>query len=205
MCSPWPVAWARRTAAWASRRLKRSVRWTGERSEGFLSDIQGRDHVTRARLATDAKGVFTGLQVTTHANMGAYLSNFAPFVATGAGVAMLAGLYKTPAIHVTVLGVSTNTVPVDAYRGAGRPEAIYVIERLVDALGGAALDVVDPEPLPPDHALLSAPNTIFTPHIGARSPGGQARMEKVVEDVIRVLKGEPPLFPASVPGTRRRA
>lgn len=117
---------------WAARRLKRSVRWTADRSESFLSDVQGRDHVTKARLAIDADGIFTGLEVVTHANLGAYLSNFSPFVATAAGVCMLAGLYKTPAIFVNVFGVMTNTVPVDAYRGAGRPEAIYVIERLVD-------------------------------------------------------------------------
>ncbi len=117
---------------WAARRLKRSVRWTADRSESFLSDVQGRDHVTKARLALDAEGIFTGLEVATHANLGAYLSNFSPFVATAAGVCMLAGLYKTPAIFVNVIGVMTNTVPIDAYRGAGRPEAIYVIERLVD-------------------------------------------------------------------------
>ena len=117
---------------WAARRLKRSVRWTAERGESFQSDVQGRDHVTRARLALDADGIFTGLQVVTHANLGAYLSNMAPFVATGAGAPMLVGVYKTPAVYVNVLGVVTNTVPVDAYRGAGRPEAIYVIERLVD-------------------------------------------------------------------------
>ena len=149
---------------WAARRLRRSVRWTGERSEGFISDVQGRDNVTVARLAIDGQGLFTGLKVTTHANMGAYLSHFAPFVATGAGVAMLAGLYKTPAIYVNVLGVATHTVPVDAYRGAGRPEAIYVIERLVDKAArqlGVAPDelrrrnFIRPEDLPYETPMAS--------------------------------------------------
>ena len=119
-------------AVWASRRLKRSVRWTGDRSESFLSDAQGRDNISLAELAMDRDGRFLALRVTTWANLGAYLSNFAPFIPTGAGTAMLAGVYRTPAIHVSVKGVLTNTVPVDAYRGAGRPEAIYLLERLID-------------------------------------------------------------------------
>ena len=117
---------------WASRKLKRAVRWTADRSESFLSDAQGRDNLSEAELALDDDGRFLGLRVTTYANLGAYLSNFAPFIPTGAGTAMLAGVYRTPAIHVNVKGVLTNTVPVDAYRGAGRPEAIYLLERLID-------------------------------------------------------------------------
>ncbi len=116
---------------WAARKIKRSVRWNSDRSEAFMSDLQGRDNVSYAELAMDADGKFLALRVTTYAAMGAYLSNFAPFVATG-GTAMLGGLYMTPAIHVNVKGMATNTVPVDAYRGAGRPEAAYLIERLVD-------------------------------------------------------------------------
>jgi carbon-monoxide dehydrogenase large subunit len=117
---------------WAAFRLKRPVRWTAERSEGFQSDNQGRDHVSFAELALDAEARFLGLKVETYANEGAYLSNFAPFVATG-GSDMHVGLYTTPALYTRVIGVVTNTVPVDAYRGAGRPEAAYLVERLVDA------------------------------------------------------------------------
>jgi len=117
---------------WASRKLKRPVRWQSDRSEGFLSDNQGRDHWTRAELALDADGRFLGLRVETIANLGAYLSPVGSFVPTRSSD-MVAGLYATPAIHVNVKGVCTNTVPVCAYRGAGRPEAAYLIERLVDA------------------------------------------------------------------------
>ena len=117
---------------WASRRLERAVRWASERGEAFLSDVHGRDNLSLAELALDADGRFLGLRVTTDANLGAYLSNFGPFIPTF-GTVMLAGVYKTPAIHVTVRGMFTNTVPLDAYRGAGRPEAIYVVERIVDA------------------------------------------------------------------------
>lgn len=117
----------------AAQQLRRPVRWTAERSsDAFLSDVQGRDHVSHAELALDHDLNFLGLRVTTTANLGAYLSNYAPFVATMAGCRMLAGVYRTPAIHVEVNGIYTNTVPVDAYRGAGRPEAAYLVERLVD-------------------------------------------------------------------------
>ena len=118
---------------WASRRLGRPVKWVAERGESFLSDSQGRDNVSHAELALDAEGHILALKVTTHAALGAYLSNFGPFVPTEAGTDMLVGLYKTPAIYVNVKGMFTNTVSVDAYRGAGRPEAAYVLERMVDA------------------------------------------------------------------------
>ncbi len=117
----------------AARRLKRPVKWTSDRSEAFLSDTQGRDHISEAELALDEIGNFLGLRVNTIVNLGAYLSNYSPFVATAAGSPMLAGCYKTPAISVSVKAVFTNTVPVDAYRGAGRPEANYVMERMVQA------------------------------------------------------------------------
>ena len=116
---------------WASRKLKRAVRWTGDRSESFLSDVQGRDNFSVAELAMDAAGVFLALRVTTWANMGAYLSNYAPFIPQLA-VPMLSGVYKIPAIYANIKGVVTNTVPVDAYRGAGRPEAMYLVERVID-------------------------------------------------------------------------
>ncbi|HEV3009152.1 MAG TPA: xanthine dehydrogenase family protein molybdopterin-binding subunit [Burkholderiales bacterium] len=116
---------------WAARRLKRSVRWTGERSEGFLSDAQGRDNYSVAELATDRAGHFLALRVTTWASMGAYLSNFGPFVPQLAAP-MLSGVYKIESIFLNIKGTLTNTVPVDAYRGAGRPEAIYLVERVID-------------------------------------------------------------------------
>lgn len=118
---------------YAARKFGRAVRWMADRSEAFISDDHGRDHVTRARLALDADGRFLALKVETVANMGAYLSGAGPFVATSGGSRMLTGLYAIPAAHVHVRGVYTNTQPVDAYRGAGRPEAAYTIERLVDA------------------------------------------------------------------------
>jgi carbon-monoxide dehydrogenase large subunit len=117
---------------YAARKLGVPVKWTGERGESFLTDAHGRDNVTSARLALDADLNFLAFEVETTANLGAYLSNFGTFIPTMAGTAMLAGCYRTPAIVVRVKGVYTNTVPVDAYRGAGRPEANYVIERMVD-------------------------------------------------------------------------
>jgi carbon-monoxide dehydrogenase large subunit len=119
-------------AVWAAMKLGRPVRWTSDRTEGFMSDIQGRDHVTHAEMAMDKDGHFLGLRVTTWANLGAYLSHFGTFIPTEAGTNMLNGLYALPAVWANVKGVLTNTVPTDAYRGAGRPEAIYCIERLVD-------------------------------------------------------------------------
>jgi carbon-monoxide dehydrogenase large subunit len=120
-------------ALWAARKLGRPVKWTGERTEAFVSDSQGRDHVTTAELALDAEGRFLAIRVSTIANMGAYLSPFAPLIPTEVSGVMLPGLYRMPAVHAEVKCVFTNTVPVDAYRGAGRPEAAYVVERLVDA------------------------------------------------------------------------
>ena len=116
----------------AARKLGRPVKWISERNEAFVSDSHGRDNLTRLQLALDKDARILGLKVDTIANLGACLSNFAPFVATTAGAAMLVGCYRVPAAHVTVQGVFTHTAPVDAYRGAGRPEAIYAIERLMD-------------------------------------------------------------------------
>ena len=117
---------------WASKRVGRPIKWTAERSESFLTDAHGRDHVTKAQLAMDEKGNFLAMRVDTIANMGAYLSTFASSVPTILYATLLSGQYKTPAIHCTVKAVFTNTAPVDAYRGAGRPEATYVVERLVE-------------------------------------------------------------------------
>jgi aerobic carbon-monoxide dehydrogenase large subunit len=117
---------------WASKRVGRPIKWTAERSESFLTDAHGRDHATTAELAMDAQGNFLGLRVHTIANMGAYLSTFASSVPTILYATLLAGQYKTPAIYAEVKAVFTNTTPVDAYRGAGRPEATYVVERIVE-------------------------------------------------------------------------
>ncbi len=117
---------------WAAKRVGRPVKWTAERSESFMSDAHGRDHVTRAELALDADGRFTGLRVHTKANLGAYLSTFGSAVPTYLYATLFAGCYTTPAIYANVQAIFTNTVAVDAYRGAGRPEAAFLIERLVD-------------------------------------------------------------------------
>jgi carbon-monoxide dehydrogenase large subunit len=118
--------------AWAARKLRRALRYTPERSEAMQSDVHGRDHRTRAEAALDDEGRILAIRVHTRANMGAYLSNYGPFIPTDCGAPMLTGCYAIPALHYRVEGILTHTVPVDAYRGAGRPEAIYVIERLVD-------------------------------------------------------------------------
>ncbi|MHA1524581.1 MAG: xanthine dehydrogenase family protein molybdopterin-binding subunit [Alphaproteobacteria bacterium] len=116
----------------AAHKLGMPVKWTAERTESFISDAHGRDHVTTAELAMDGDGKFLGLRVATLANMGAYLSTFAPAVPTWLHATLFAGQYATPAIYAEVKAVFTNTVPVDAYRGAGRPEASFMLERLVD-------------------------------------------------------------------------
>ncbi|MBI4190323.1 MAG: xanthine dehydrogenase family protein molybdopterin-binding subunit [Betaproteobacteria bacterium] len=116
---------------WASKQVNRPIKWTAERSESFVSDAHGRDHLTSAELALDKNGGFLALRVHTTANMGAYLSTFASCIPTILYATLLAGQYTTPAIYCEVTAVFTNTAPVDAYRGAGRPEASYVIERLV--------------------------------------------------------------------------
>ena len=119
-------------AVWASRTLKSTVKWIPDRQEAFQSDVQGRDHVSIAEMALDKDSRFIGERITTYAALGAYLSHFSAFIPTLAGSSMLNGLYTTPAIYVNVKGVMTNTVPTDAYRGAGRPEAAYLMERFVD-------------------------------------------------------------------------
>jgi carbon-monoxide dehydrogenase large subunit len=128
--------------AWASRKLRRPVRWTGTRREAYLTDAHGRDHVTDAELALSRDGKILGLRVKTIANLGAYLSTFAPAVPTFLYGTLLNGVYEMGAIQCEVTGVFTNTTAVDAYRGAGRPEAAYVLERMIEA--GAAALKMDP-------------------------------------------------------------
>ncbi len=117
---------------WAAGKLARPIKWTADRSEAFLSDTQGRDHVTHVELALDEQGKFLGLRVDTVANLGAYLSTFSTSIPTYLYGTVCAGCYTTPAIYVNVKAVFTNTVPVDAARGAGRPEASFLLERIVD-------------------------------------------------------------------------
>ncbi|MBF9022707.1 xanthine dehydrogenase family protein molybdopterin-binding subunit [Roseobacter sp. HKCCA2468] len=116
----------------AAKAIKRPVKWTSSRSEAFMSDAHGRDHVTKIELALDKDNNFTAIRTETYANMGAYLSTFAPSVPTWLHGTLMAGNYKTPLIYVNVKAVFTNTVPVDAYRGAGRPEATFQLERVID-------------------------------------------------------------------------
>ncbi len=117
---------------YAARKLGLPVKWASERSEAFLCDTQGRDNVTVGEIAMDADGKFLALRSRNVANMGAYLSNFGPFIPTMAGTGVLASIYGFKQVYANVIGAFTNTVPVDAYRGAGRPEANYLVERLVD-------------------------------------------------------------------------
>ncbi len=117
---------------WASKKVNRPVKWTSDRSEAFLSDAHGRDHVSHAELALTNDGKFRGLRVRTLANMGAYLSTFAPAIPTYLHATLLSGPYVIPAIYAEVKAIFTHTVPVDAVRGAGRPEATYLLERLID-------------------------------------------------------------------------
>jgi carbon-monoxide dehydrogenase large subunit len=117
---------------WAAKRLGRAVKWVPDRADSFQTDTQGRDNICKLDLALDENLRAVALSVELTANMGAYLSNFAPEIPTMSGAVMYSGVYAIPAIHVGVKGVYTNTVPVDAYRGAGRPEAAYALERLMD-------------------------------------------------------------------------
>ena len=130
---------------WAAKQIKRPVKWTAERTESFLSDGQGRDHKTKAQMGFDSDGKMVALKVETDANLGAYLSTFSTAVPTYLHGTLMQGLYTTPAVHITVNAGVTNTAAVDAYRGAGRPEATYVIERLVET--AAAEMGVDPAEL----------------------------------------------------------
>ena len=150
---------------YAARKLGRPVKWVSERSEAFLSDTQGRDNITEAELALDKDGVFLALRTRNLAGMGAYLSTFAPMIPTMAGTKVLASVYGFQAIYANVIGVFTNTVPVDAYRGAGRPESNYLVERLVDAAAAEIgmdrvalrrLNMVKPEAMPYVSAMKQA-------------------------------------------------
>lgn len=130
---------------WVARKINRPVKWVATRSESSMTDSQGRDHVTIARLALKKDGTITGIHVKTWADNGAYLSTFAPLIPTALYITLLSGLYKVEGVYGEMLGTLTNTVPVDAYRGAGRPEAAYLLERIIDVaareLGMDPLDI----------------------------------------------------------------
>jgi carbon-monoxide dehydrogenase large subunit len=142
-------------AAVAARKLRRTVKWTADRSDHFMGDAQGRDNVTSARMALAEDGKFLGMDVDLMSDMGAYLSTFGPYIPHG-GAGMLPGLYDIQAFHCRVRTIFTNTVPVDAYRGAGRPEAAYVLERLVDAAArklGMSVDAIRRKNFIPPRAM----------------------------------------------------
>jgi carbon-monoxide dehydrogenase large subunit len=164
----------------AAKLIGRPVKWTSSRSEAFLSDAQGRDHVTKIQLALDADNNFTAIRTDTYANMGAYLSTFAPSIPTWLHGTLMAGNYKTPLIYVNVKAVFTNTVPVDAYRGAGRPEATFQLERLVDK---AARELgVDPVALRRQNFITPDMFPYQTPVAVVYDTGNyQATMDKLLE------------------------
>jgi aerobic carbon-monoxide dehydrogenase large subunit len=169
---------------WAARKVNRPVKWTAERHEAFVTDAHGRDHVTHAEMAFDAAGKITGLRVKTIANLGAYMSTFSSSVPTYLYGTLLSGQYETPAISCEVDAVYTNTVPVDAYRGAGRPEATFVVERLVEV--GAREMGLDPADLRKKNFIKSFPHQ--TPVIMAYDAGDyQAALKKAQE--IHDVKG----------------
>src|SRR5688500_8216166 len=151
---------------WASERLKRPVKWTADRNESFLTDAHGRDHITKAEMGFDKDGKIVALRVKTLANLGAYLSTFSTCVPTYLHGTLMQGLYTTPKINVDVTTVFTNTTAVDAYRGAGRPEATYVLERLIDL---AALEMGK------DPVELRFKNFI-PPFDGVNQPGYQTQV-----------------------------
>ena len=163
---------------WASRKIGRPVKWVSERSEAFLADAHGRDHVTHAEMAFDAEGKVTGLKVKTIANLGAYMSTFSSSVPTYLYGTLLSGQYEIPAIYCEVDAVYTNTVPVDAYRGAGRPEATYVVERLMEV--GAREMAIDPADLRKKNFIKNFPHQ--TPVIMTYDAGDyHASLKKALE------------------------
>ncbi len=164
----------------AARELGRPVKWVAERAaDAFLSDSHGRDQVNNVELALDGDGRFLALRVNNYANMGAYLSNFAPYIPTDCGVLMNNGVYRFQAMHVSVTGVFSNTVPVDAYRGAGRPEAIYLLERTVDA--AASQLGIDPAELRRRN-FIGTEQMPFTTVIGATYDSGD--FDRNLEDAL---------------------
>jgi carbon-monoxide dehydrogenase large subunit len=144
------------TCLWASMKTNRSVKWTSDRSEAFLTDAHGRDHVTTAKMGFDSSGKIVGFKVDTLANLGAYMSLFSSSVPTYLYAPLLSGQYNIDNIHCNVRAYYSNTVPVDAYRGAGRPEATYLVERMMET---AAREMcMDPAELRRRNFILSFPH-----------------------------------------------
>src|SRR5216683_2806859 len=169
---------------WAARKVGRPVKWTADRSESFVTDAHGRDHVTHAELALDANGKILAMRVKTIANLGAYMSTFSSSVPTYLYATLLSGQYDIPQIYCEVDAVYTNTVPVDAYRGAGRPEATFVVERLVEV--AARQMNIDPVDLRRRNFIKSFPHQ--TPVIMAYDAGDyNASLKKALE--IADIKG----------------
>ena len=163
---------------WASRKVKRPVKWTSDRSEAFLTDAHGRDHVTHAELALDAGGKILALRAKTIANLGAYMSTFSSSVPTYLYATLLSGQYDIPSIYCEVDAVYTNTAPVDAYRGAGRPEATFVVERLME-VSARQMDL-DPADLRRRNFIKTFPHQ--TPVIMAYDAGDyNASLKKAME------------------------
>lgn len=154
-------------ALWASKRTGRPVKWTSDRTEAFLTDAHGRDHLTKAEMAFDKDNKILGLRVKTHANLGAYMSLFSSSVPTYLYATLLSGQYNIPAIYAEVVSVYSNTAPVDAYRGAGRPEASFVMERLMET--AARQLKVDPAELRRKNFITTFPHQ--TPVIMAYDAG----------------------------------
>ena len=171
-------------ALWASKRVGRPVRWVADRSEAFLCDAHGRDHVTHAEMAFGADGRIAALKVKTIANLGAYMSTFSSSIPTYLYATLLSGQYEIPSIYCEVDAVYTNTAPVDAYRGAGRPEATFVVERLIEV--GAREMGIDPVALRSGNFIKSFPHQ--TPVIMTYDAGDySASLKKALE--IADVKG----------------
>ena len=143
-------------ALWAAKKIDRPVKWTADRSESFLTDAHGRDHISKAEMAFDKDHKMLALRVKTHANFGGYMSLFSSSVPTYLYATLLSGQYNIPAIYCEVIGVYTNSTPVDAYRGAGRPEASFLVERLVET--AARQLKVDPAELRKKNFITSFPH-----------------------------------------------
>ncbi|MGQ0713157.1 MAG: xanthine dehydrogenase family protein molybdopterin-binding subunit [Gemmatimonadaceae bacterium] len=179
--------------SWASRTLGRPVKWTAERRESFMTDAHGRDHVTDAEMAFDADGRILGLRARTIANLGAYLSLFGPSVPTYLYGTLLSGQYTIPTIFCDVRGVHTHTTPVDAYRGAGRPEACYVVERLVDLgarqLGLDPAEIRNRNFIPPERFPYQTPVALQYDS-GNYKPAMDRALQMVGYDALRAKQAE---------------
>src|SRR5258708_4425609 len=176
-------------ALWASKKVRRPVKWTGDRSEAFLTDAHGRDHISKAEMAFDKDNKILALRVKTHANLGAYMSLFSSAVPTYLYATLLSGQYNIPAIHAEIITVYTNTTPVDAYRGAGRPEASYLLERLMET--AARQLKVDPAELRRNNFITQFPYqtpAIMTYDVGDRKSTRLNSSHQIISYAVFCLK-----------------